>query len=48
MNKDLLALIGDTPLVEIRHLNPNSNVKILAKLECGNPGGPSRTVWQPP
>ncbi|WP_319471475.1 cysteine synthase [uncultured Pseudodesulfovibrio sp.] len=39
MNKDLLALIGDTPLVEIRHLNPNPNVKILAKLECGNPGG---------
>lgn len=39
MNKDLLALIGGTPLVEIRHLNPNPNVKILAKLEAQNPGG---------
>ena len=39
MNKDLLALIGNTPLVEIRHLNPNPNVKVLAKIECQNPGG---------
>ncbi len=39
MNKDLLALIGETPLVEIRHLNPNPNVKILAKIESSNPGG---------
>ncbi|MDD3312469.1 cysteine synthase, partial [Pseudodesulfovibrio sp.] len=39
MNKDLLELIGDTPLVEIRHLNPNPHVKILAKIECQNPGG---------
>lgn len=39
MNKDLLQLIGNTPLVEIRHLNPNPNVKILAKLEAQNPGG---------
>ncbi|QJB55090.1 cysteine synthase [Pseudodesulfovibrio sp. zrk46] len=39
MNKDLLALIGDTPLVEIRHLNPNPHVKILAKIEAQNPGG---------
>ncbi|MBG0790877.1 MAG: cysteine synthase [Desulfovibrionaceae bacterium] len=39
MNKDLLALIGDTPLVEIRHLNPNPGVTILAKIECRNPGG---------
>jgi cysteinyl-tRNA synthetase len=39
MNKDLLSLIGGTPLVEIRHLNPNPNVKILAKLEAQNPGG---------
>lgn len=39
MNIDLLALIGDTPLVEIRHLNPNPHVKILAKIESQNPGG---------
>lgn len=39
MNTDLLSLIGNTPLVEIRHLNPNPNVKILAKIEAQNPGG---------
>ncbi|WP_285907212.1 cysteine synthase [Pseudodesulfovibrio pelocollis] len=39
MNNDLLSLIGNTPLVEIRHLNPNPSVKILAKLEAQNPGG---------
>ena len=39
MYKDLLELIGRTPLVEIRHLNPNPRVKILAKIESRNPGG---------
>jgi len=39
MNKDLLELIGNTPLVEIRNLNPNPDVKILAKIEAQNPGG---------
>ena len=39
MNTNLLSLIGDTPLVEIRHLNPNPSVKILAKIEAQNPGG---------
>ena len=39
MNTNLLSLIGNTPLVEISHLNPNPNVRILAKLECQNPGG---------
>jgi cysteinyl-tRNA synthetase len=39
MNKDLLELIGNTPLVEIRNLNPNPAVKILAKIEAQNPGG---------
>jgi len=28
-----------TPLVEIKNLNPNPQVKILAKLEYFNPGG---------
>ncbi len=35
----LLDFIGNTPLVEIRHLCPNPRVKILAKLEYMNPGG---------
>ena len=29
----ILELIGSTPMVEIRRLNPNPRVKILAKLE---------------
>ncbi|WP_291321817.1 cysteine synthase [Desulfonatronospira sp.] len=36
---DLLTLIGNTPLVEIKALSPNPRVKILAKLEMSNPGG---------
>ncbi len=32
-------IIGNTPLVEIMHLNKNKNVKIYAKLEGQNPGG---------
>lgn len=39
MGKTILDLIGNTPLVEIRHLNPNPNVTIFAKLEYLNPGG---------
>ena len=31
--------IGNTPLVEIRGLNPSSKVRIFAKLEYFNPGG---------
>lgn len=37
--KHLLSLIGNTPLVEIRKLNPNPKVNIFAKLEMFNPGG---------
>ena len=36
---NVLDLIGNTPLVEIRRLNPNRNVTIYAKLEWFNPGG---------
>lgn len=36
---DLLDLIGDTPLVELERLNPNPQVKLLAKLEGMNPSG---------
>jgi cysteine synthase B len=35
----ILDLIGNTPLVEIKRLNPNRNVKIFGKLEGNNPGG---------
>lgn len=37
--KNLERLIGNTPLVEIRKINPNPKVRIFAKLEGHNPGG---------
>jgi len=39
MTQTLIDKIGHTPLVEIRHLNPNPAVRILVKLEYMNPGG---------
>lgn len=39
MGHSILNAIGNTPLVEIKHLNPNPKVTILAKLEYFNPGG---------
>lgn len=35
----LLDFIGNTPLVELTKINPNPNVRLLAKLEGHNPGG---------
>lgn len=35
----ILDAIGSTPLVEIKKINPNSNIRILAKLEGFNPSG---------
>ncbi len=35
----ILDTIGRTPLVEIKRLNPNPRVTLLAKLEYFNPGG---------
>jgi S-sulfo-L-cysteine synthase (O-acetyl-L-serine-dependent) len=35
----LLELVGNTPLVELNKINPNSKVKIYGKLEGNNPGG---------
>ncbi len=35
----ILDLIGNTPLAELRNINPNPNVRIFAKLEGNNPGG---------
>jgi cysteinyl-tRNA synthetase len=39
MYNSILESIGNTPLVEIRNLNPSKKVKIYAKLEYFNPGG---------
>ena len=39
MRPTILDHIGRTPLVEIRRLNPNPRVRVLAKLEYLNPGG---------
>ncbi len=35
----ILDLVGNTPLVEIKKLNPNPRVKLYAKMEGDNPGG---------
>ena len=35
----LFDLIGNTPLVELKNINPNKNVTLYAKLEGQNPGG---------
>ncbi|HMG06977.1 MAG TPA: pyridoxal-phosphate dependent enzyme, partial [Mucilaginibacter sp.] len=35
----IIDIIGNTPLVEIKKLNPNPKVRIYAKLEGNNPGG---------
>jgi cysteinyl-tRNA synthetase len=37
--KSIDSATGNTPLVEIRRLNPSSRVRIFAKLEYFNPGG---------
>ncbi|MEW6428651.1 MAG: cysteine--tRNA ligase [Thermodesulfobacteriota bacterium] len=36
---NILDLIGNTPIVPIRRLNPHKNVTVYAKLEGYNPGG---------
>jgi cysteine synthase B len=38
-NKNVLGAIGNTPIVQLLHLNGNDNVKMFAKLEGNNPGG---------
>lgn len=35
----LIDFIGNTPLVELKRINPNPNVRLLVKLEGNNPGG---------
>ncbi|MCK4267579.1 MAG: cysteine synthase family protein [Actinomycetia bacterium] len=39
IHKNFLSLIGNTPMIEISRMNPNSAVKIYAKLEGQNPSG---------
>lgn len=39
VNKNILQLIGHTPMVKINKLNSNKNANIFAKLEGQNPGG---------
>jgi S-sulfo-L-cysteine synthase (O-acetyl-L-serine-dependent) len=36
---DLISLIGNTPLLKLRRLNPHPGVEIYAKAEWANPGG---------
>jgi cysteinyl-tRNA synthetase len=38
-HKDILSLVGGTPLVAVTRLNPNPAVTLLAKTEAKNPGG---------
>lgn len=39
IGKNVIDLIGNTPMVKINNLNPNPNTIIYAKLEGNNPGG---------
>lgn len=36
---NVLDTVGNTPLVQLQHLNTNPNVHVYAKLEGNNPGG---------
>jgi len=40
--QNILQTIGNTPLVQIRGINPNRRVKIYAKLESQNPSGSTK------
>ncbi|MFA6653891.1 MAG: cysteine synthase family protein [Candidatus Delongbacteria bacterium] len=42
MYQNILQTIGNTPLVQIRGINPNRRVKIYAKLESQNPSGSTK------
>lgn len=37
--KNIIEMIGNTPMVEINKLNPNKKVRMYAKMEGVNPGG---------
>ena len=38
-NNGILDLIGNTPLMDVSFLTPNSNLSLFAKAEWMNPGG---------
>ena len=37
--RTVLDTVGNTPMVELKRLNPNAAVRVFAKLEGNNPGG---------
>lgn len=39
LHKNILSLIGNTPMVKISHLVPEDDAEVWAKLEAFNPGG---------
>ena len=39
VSPDVVATIGNTPLVDVSGLSPNPDVRILATMECDNPTG---------
>ncbi len=39
VHQSALDLIGNTPMVDVSHLSPNPNVRLVAKLESQNPFG---------
>ena len=39
LHKNILSLIGNTPLVKINHMTGPEDAEIWAKLEGNNPGG---------
>ena len=47
MHESVLDAIGNTPLVELRHLAPDGGARVIAKLESANPTGSmkNRMVW---
>src|SRR5437870_11056362 len=40
--KDVTALIGQTPIVELKHITSGAVATVLAKLEMFSPGGSSK------
>src|ERR671932_765072 len=41
---DVVGIIGNTPLVELKRLSPKESVRVFAKLEFYNPNGSNGAV----